>query len=190
VDLDQTIKAHLASGELSVAATVALGGLGPQILGYLGAQLRDDDAAYDVFGHFCEELWKSIASFRGESSFKTWAYKLVMHSISRYQRDGYNRRGVTLGSKELSALMEQIRSTTPPFKRTEIKDAVQRLRESLEPDEQTLLFLRIDQELAWNDVAEIMSAQGEPAEPAALRKRFERAKAKLRKLAEEQGLLR
>ncbi|HEX5059505.1 MAG TPA: sigma factor, partial [Kofleriaceae bacterium] len=79
MDLDQTIKAHLASGELAVAATVALGGLGPQILGYLAAQLRDDDAAYDVFGHFCEELWKSIGNFRGDSSFKTWAYKLVMH---------------------------------------------------------------------------------------------------------------
>lgn len=190
MDLDQTIKAHLASGDLALAATTALGGLGPQILGYLGAQLRDDDAAYDVFGHFCEELWKSIGTFRGDSSFKTWAYKLVMHSISRYQRDGYRRRGVALASDELSALMEQIRTTTPPFKRTEVKDAVARLRESLEPEEQTLLFLRVDQDLSWNEVAEVISARGEPAEPAALRKRFERAKAKLRKLAEEQGLLR
>jgi RNA polymerase sigma-70 factor (ECF subfamily) len=189
VDLDQTIKAHLAAGDMTAAATAAVGELGPQILGYLTAQLRDDDAAYDVFGHFCEELWKGIGKFRGESSFKTWAYKLVMHSISRYQRDGFRRRGVAVASDELSALIEKLRSSTPPFKRSEMKDAITKLRESLEPDEQTLLFLRIDQDLSWTEVAEVMAARGEPAEPAVLRKRFERAKAKLRKLAEEQGLL-
>ena len=189
VDFDATIKAHLAGGELATAATAALAELGPQILGYISAQLRDDDAAYDVFGHFSEELWKSIGKFRGESSFKTWVYKLVMHSISRYRRDGFRRRGVQLESGELSALVEQIRSVTPPFKRTEIKDAITRLRESLEPDEQTLLFLRVDQGLSWTEVADVVAGDGEQVEPSALRKRFERAKAKLRKAAQEQGLV-
>jgi RNA polymerase sigma-70 factor, ECF subfamily len=189
VDFDATIKTHLANGELAAAATAALSELGPQILGYVAAQLRDDDAAYDVFGHFSEELWKSIGKFRGDSSFKTWVYKLVMHSISRYRRDGFRRRGVKLESGELSALVEQIRSATPPFKRTEIKDAISRLRESLDPDEQTLLFLRIDQGLSWTEVADVVGAGGGPVEPAALRKRFERAKTKLRKAAQEQGLV-
>ena len=85
--LEKTIASQLASGDLAAAATAALHGLGPQILGYLCATLRDDDVAYDVFGHFSEELWKSIGSFRGDSSFKTWAYKLVMHSVGRYRRD-------------------------------------------------------------------------------------------------------
>ena len=90
-DFDAVIAAHLAAGELAAAATAALERLGPQILGYLAATLRDDDAAYEVFGHFSEQLWKSIATFRGESSFKTWTYKLVMHSISRFRRDGFRR---------------------------------------------------------------------------------------------------
>lgn len=188
-ELEQRIAAHLDAGDHAAAATAALHGLGPQILGYLGATLRNDDAANDVFGHFCEELWKSIASFRRESSFKTWAYKLVMHSIGRYRRDGFRRRGELLGSREASAIAEQIRSSTAPFKRTAVKDGIARLRESLEPDEQTLLFLRVDQGLSWNDVAAVMSEEGERVEVPALRKRFERAKARLRKLAEEQGLL-
>ena len=187
--LEKTIASHLASGDLSGAATVALQGLGPQILGYLCATLRDDDVAYDVFGHFSEELWKSIGTFRGDSSFKTWAYKLVMHSIGRHRRDPYRNRGRALASDEVSALALDVRSRTPRFKQTEIKDRVARLRESLEPEEQTLLFLRIDQELSWNDVAAILSAEGEPVEPAALRKRLERAKDRLRKLAAQDGLL-
>jgi RNA polymerase sigma-70 factor (ECF subfamily) len=187
--LEQTIKDHLAAGDHAAAATAAINGLGPQILGFVGANLRDDDAAFDVFGHFCEQLWKSIATFRGESSFKTWAYRLVMHSISRYRRDGYRRLGRQLDSDEVSALAEQVRSRTPPFQRTEVKDRFAELRASLEPEDQTLLFLRVDQGMSWTDVAAVMSEQGEPVETATLRKRFERAKERLRKLAVEHGLL-
>jgi len=187
-ELERVIAAHLAAGELTDAATVALSQLGPQIVGYLAATLRDDEAAYEVFGHFSEQLWKSIATFRGDSSFKTWAYKLVMHSVGRYRRDGYRRLGVPLGS-DILAIAEGVRSRTPPYQRTEIKDRVARLREALDTEEQTLLFLRIDQGLSWNDVAAIMSAEGEEVAIGTLRKRFERAKAQLRELAVKDGLL-
>ncbi len=189
VELEQTIAAHLAAGELALAATAALTQMGPQILGYLAATLRNDDAAYEVFGQFSEQLWKSIGTFRADSSFKTWAYKLVMHSISRYRRDGFRRLGRALGSAEVSAIAEEVRSQTPRYRRTEVKDRIAQLREELEPEEQTLLFLRVDQGLSWNDVAAVMSAQGEPVEAAVLRKRFERAKLRLRELAEKAGLL-
>jgi RNA polymerase sigma-70 factor (ECF subfamily) len=64
-----------------------------------------------------------------------------------------------------------------------------RLRESLDPEEQTLLILRVDKGMAWEDVAEVLRADGEPVAPAALRKRFERLKEKLGRLAREQGLI-
>ena len=189
-DLERAIAEHLATGDLAAAATAALEGLGPQILGYLGATLRDDDAAFEVFGYFSEQLWKSIATFRAESSFKTWAYKLVMHSVSRFRRDGFRRLAQPLESSEASAIALRVRSTTAPYRRTEVKDKFARLREELAPDEQTLLFLRIDQNLPWNEVASIMAEDaGEPVEVAALRKRFERVKARLKKRAEEEGLL-
>jgi RNA polymerase sigma-70 factor (ECF subfamily) len=187
-DLESTIAARLASGDHAAAATAALEALGPQILGYLAATLRDDDAAFDVFGYFSEELWKSIKSFRGDSSFKTWAYKLVMHAVGRYRRDGYRKRATPLGS-EASEIAEQIRSSTPPHRKSEVKDRVAQLREALEPDEQTLLFLRIDQKLSWTDVAAVLAEEGEPVEVATLRKRFERIKDKLRDLAAKDGLL-
>lgn len=188
-EIEQTIASHLATGDHARAATAALGGLGPQILGYIHAMLRDEDAAHDVFGQFSEELWKSIGTFRAESSFKTWAYKLVAHAIGRHRRDPYQRRGQAMASDELSAVVHDVRSKTPPFKRTEVKDKIAQLRESLDPEDQSLLFLRIDQGLSWNEVAEVVSAEGDPVDAAALRKRFERAKQRLRKLAEDAGIL-
>lgn len=68
-------------------------------------------------------------------------------------------------------------------------DRLARLRSALDPEERTLLVLRLDRELSWNEVAEVLSSEGEPLDSAAVRKRFERVKAKLAKLAREQGLL-
>jgi RNA polymerase sigma-70 factor, ECF subfamily len=188
-ELEQTIAAHLAAGDHAQAATAAFTALGPQILGFLHARLRDEDAAHDVFGQFSEELWKSIGTFRAESSFKTWAYKLAMHAIGRHRRDPYRRRGQKIESGQLSALVQDVRSRTAPFQRTEVKDKIARLREALDPEDQALIFLRVDQGLSWADVAEVVSAEGEAVDTATLRKRFERAKQRLRKLAEEAKIL-
>lgn len=51
------------------------------------------------------------------------------------------------------------------------------------PDEQTLLILRIDRALEWDEVSEILDV-----EAPALRKRFERLTSKLRALAKERGI--
>jgi RNA polymerase sigma-70 factor (ECF subfamily) len=64
-----------------------------------------------------------------------------------------------------------------------------KVRESLDSEEQTLLILRVDKGMSWEDIPEVMRADGEPATPAALRKRFERLKEKLGRLAREQGLI-
>jgi RNA polymerase sigma-70 factor (ECF subfamily) len=44
--------------------------------------LRDRDDADDAFGRFAEDLWKGIAGFRGQSSFKAWAYRVAWHAAS------------------------------------------------------------------------------------------------------------
>ena len=43
--------------------------------------------------------------------------------------------------------------------------------------------------MPWEDVAEVLRTEGVAPSPAALRKRFERLKEKLGRLAREQGLL-
>ena len=187
--LEAEIAGHLTAGDTAAAATVALKGLGPQILGLLGTTLRDDAAAFDVFSQFSEELWKSIGTFRGESAFTTWTYRLVLNAIGRFRRDPYRRRAQPLEASAVSALVQQVRDVTPLYKRTDVKDRFARLREQLDADEQMLLFLRVDQDLAWTDVAAIVSEAGTPVEVSTLRKRFERAKTKLKELAQRDGLL-
>lgn len=187
--LEREISAHLGTGDLEGAATTAVRGYGPQILGYLVAVMRDDEAAYEVFSQFSEDLWKGLASFRGDASFRTWAYRIAWNAAKRYRRDAYRRRGRPFLTGELSKIADEIRSSTALYRKTSVKDRVSILRESLAPQDQTLLILRVDRGLSWREVAEVMSEPEDPVDEAALRKRFERLKGKLRKLAEEQGLL-
>jgi RNA polymerase sigma-70 factor (ECF subfamily) len=52
-----------------------------------------------------------------------------------------------------------------------------------------LLYLRIDQEMSWKGVAQVLAADGRVREEQALRKRFERIKERLRRIAKQEGLL-
>ena len=68
------------------------------------------------------------------------------------------------------------------------------LREELPAEDQALLILRVDKQLDWNELAQVLSEDelaGDALrrESARLRKRFQMIKERLRKRAEEEGLL-
>ena len=186
--VESNVQELLASGDLRGAATAAIQGFGPKVLGYLRSILRDDNDAADAFSHFAEDLWRGIGSYRGEASFKTWAYKLAWCAAMHVRSDTYRRLGRRLESGEASKLAQDIRT------RSVVRDEVQRrgldkLRATLTPEEQTLLFLRLDQQLEWNDVALVLSGDGERVEAATVRKRYERLKSDLARLVKEQGMM-
>jgi RNA polymerase sigma-70 factor (ECF subfamily) len=94
-----------------------------------------------------------------------------------------------------------VRTATEPYRQTAVKDRMRELRESLPPDDQMLLILRIDRSMEFRELVIAMSDEtGEEASPlhdavaidreaARLRKRFERVKDRLRTLAELEGLI-
>ena len=186
--LEADIDTHIEAGDLAAAARAILEGYGVEVLGYLIAQTRDGDLADDVFATTCEDLWRGLGGFRREASARTWLYRIAYNALQRHRKDAFARRRRPL-SPELAELAQDVRTRTAPYLRTEAKDAVSRLRESLEPDEQALLILRIDRGLSWREVGEVMAGDGDPPSEATLAKRFQRIKKKLRALAEEAGLI-
>lgn len=196
--LEAEIRGLCDAQQWGPAATTALRGYGPEVLGYLSAMCRTETDAAEVFSSFCEDMWKGLPRFRWQSSFRTWAYTLARHALYRLGRDPQRRRdrNVALSdTPEVFELAEQVRTTTMIHLRTETKNKFTALREQLEPDDRTLLILRVDRKLAWNEIAAIMADEAEPTPEqlrrgaATLRKRFERAKERLRKLAADQQLI-
>jgi RNA polymerase sigma-70 factor (ECF subfamily) len=170
----------LARGDRAAAATVGLRAYGPAVLGYLVALLRNRDDAYEAFAGFSEQLWKSLDRFAGASSFRTWSYGIAWHVAKQSQRRHARDRSRPLETSEISRVAEEIRSATSPHLKTEIKDRFARLREELDPEDQTLLVLRLDRGLSWKEVAEVLSDEDHAIDEPALRKRFSRLKGRLR----------
>jgi len=197
--LESRIHAHWAAGDKKKAATALLEGYGRELLSFLIAHLRDRDAASEVFSQFTEDVWRGLDGFRWQCSARVWCYTLVRHAASRYIKDARRRRGrqVSLSrAGPLSAIEQKIRTATLAAARTETRSRMSRLRESLPPEDQTLIILRVNRKLDWKDIAQVMVYEGETVaddvlarEAVRLRKRYQLAKDRLRRMAEEQGLV-
>jgi RNA polymerase sigma-70 factor, ECF subfamily len=188
VELEERIAALRAGGDLEGAATEAIRSLGPAVLRYLRSLLRDEDDAAEAFSQFAEDLWKGLPAFRGDSAFRTWAYKLAWHAALDMRDGAWRRRGRRLRTQEASALADEVRTRTAVVVERQ-RLALDRLRGSLSVEDQSLLVLRVDQGLAWKEIAEVLAGEGRPAAPAALMKRYERLKERLGRLARDEGLL-
>jgi RNA polymerase sigma-70 factor (ECF subfamily) len=187
VAVEDLVQARLRAGDLPGAATLAIRDLGPAVARYLRGMLRTDADAADAFSDWAESLWAGIASFQGRSSFTSWAFRLAFNTALHLSDRAHRKRERRLATAEASVLAEEVRTTAFSQERRRLR--LDQLRAELAPDDQTLLFLRVDQQLPWDDVAAVLSSPSAPVDPAAVRKRFERLKEKLRKLARERGLL-
>jgi len=182
------IRLQWDAGDMHQAATVALRQYGPELLGYLHAMAStsprtDPD---ELFSRLCEQLWKHLPAFRWESSVRTWAYVVARNLLRAEARAAAGPRGKVEGLRDTHAarIAADVRSTTAIHLRTESKDALQRIRDRLDPDDRTLLILRVDRGMAWRDIAEVLHGDDTPdpsKASAALRKRFERLKARLKR---------
>jgi RNA polymerase sigma-70 factor (ECF subfamily) len=184
-DAEPRIRAHLASGEVDEAVTLAFETSGPAILGYLGSLLPPDDAR-DAFSLWAEDVWRGLAGFRWECSLEAWLYRLAYRAQARLRREGYRRRRVTLPESMASRLPDNASSGWTPGSR---RHALMQIRARLPPDDQTLLTLRVDRDLEWEEVAQVLAESGEDVTPAALRKRFERIKLRVAEEARRAGVL-
>jgi RNA polymerase sigma-70 factor (ECF subfamily) len=185
--VETRVRALLAPGKPDAAATAAIEGYGAAVFGYLRKIVDDEDEARDAYAQWAEDLWKGLPGFRGDASLRAWTYRLAWHAACRLHRDPFRARGVRLPTSAASRLAASVAESTVATGSR--RAGLDRLRAQLPPEERTLLTLRLDRELEWDEVAEVLSAEGAPVTAPALRKRFERLKERLRELAREEGLL-
>lgn len=186
--LDTSVRDLVDAGDVGAAATEALRRLGPEVLQYLRSILRDEDVAGDAFSEFAENLWKGLATFRWNSSLRTWAYRIATNAAADVRSEAWRRHGRRFATGEASNLAEELRTKTV-VKVERQRRTLDALREALSLDERSLLSLRLDRGLSWAEIANVLSAEGRKVEVDALMKRFERLKEKLSVRARELGLV-
>lgn len=187
--VEERIRERLAAGDPRGAATAAIRGFDATVLRYLRSMLRDEDEVADAFSQWAENLWKGMATFEGRSSARTWAIRLACNVAVNQRSRAWRRRERRLASGEASALAEEVR-TRSYLSHERRRQRLEELRQDLGAEERTLLFLRVDLELPWEEVAAALSQGGKAVDADGARQRYQRLKAKLKKAARAKKLLK
>ncbi|MCP4678828.1 MAG: sigma-70 family RNA polymerase sigma factor [Deltaproteobacteria bacterium] len=197
--LEKQIHTACSSQHYDMAATLVVEHFGPEIFSFLATFSRRQADTDDIFSDFLEDFWRGLPGFQWRCSIRAWAYTLARHAARRFIRRPHRhaRRNIPLSQVPgLADAADQVRTTTAHYLRTRPKSRMRELREQLPQEDQTLLVLRVDRGLSWRELAMVMSEEATPPDNdeleiiiPRLRKRFQRLKSKLRKLAELEGLL-
>ena len=128
-----------------------------QCIFYLALRLLGDpaaaqDATHDVF----VKAYKKIDTFRGESGIRTWLYRITINHCQNIQQSWHNRHMFSNADDavwETAGTMED-----DPLRVLETKELGQRIQktlDSLSDDYRLLLLLVADEELSYEEIAQV-----------------------------------
>lgn len=187
IDRDGVALALLAAGDRRGAAAELVRVHGVRVREYLRSLLRDPDVADDAYSLFCEWVLDAIWRYRGEASLRTWAFGIAYNAARRVRSEAYRRRRRTLHTRDVVEIPDR-KSTISALRRERAARRLEELRRHLSEEDQNLLALRVEQRLEWEEIVRVLRSGGERVTSPALRKRFERLKERIGRLARELGV--
>ncbi|HEX4276912.1 MAG TPA: sigma-70 family RNA polymerase sigma factor [Bryobacteraceae bacterium] len=119
-------------------------------LRYSGDPAIAQDIAQDTF----LKLFSTVGSFRGDSNFDSWLYRLVVNSCFDLKRK--TRRLTPLLDEVLSVLRTPDLSALDEVLRSELSTHVRAVVDSLAPDQRMVIVLRYTQGLSYDEIAAIL----------------------------------
>ena len=137
-------------------------------LRFLGDPHKAEDATHDVF----LKAFRKMDQFRGESSWRTWLYRIAINHCRNLQQAWHERHVLTSADETLWDHAPA--ATDSPFRVLETKELGQRIQKALDglPHEYRLLLLLVaDEELSYEQVAALTEQT-----PDAVRGKLHRAR--------------
>ncbi len=137
-------------------------------LRFLGDPQKAEDATHDVF----LKAFRKMEQFRGESSWRTWLYRITINHCRNLQQTWHERHMFTNADE---ALWESAAARTDsPLRVLETKELGQRIQKALDAltDEYRLLLLLLaDEQLSYEQIGTLTEQS-----PDAVRGKLHRAR--------------
>jgi RNA polymerase sigma-70 factor (ECF subfamily) len=128
----------------------------------------------DLLQEILLQIWRSLATFRGESTGRTWCYRVAINTAMNWKRSKQTRRNrLPTHDGYRSELIPSV--GTAPVPANETLDMVHRLLDEQSPADRAILLLLLD-DVSYGDMAEILGTS-----EATLRVRIHRIKERIRK---------
>lgn len=126
--------------------------------------LNDPADAYDVVQEVFLKIFRKIGAFRGDSSLKTWIYRIAVNEAYNYKRwfSRHRRQEVGLESEEegnlsyFQKLSDPGRSPYDCVAEGEQHTLIEQALARLNPSFRTAVVLRDVEELSYEEIAEIL----------------------------------
>ena len=122
----------------------------PIALRYCG----NESAAMDIAQETFLKLFSCIQDFRGAASFESWLYRIVVNRCLDYQRCG--RRLMPFLEGLLDIVRAPAESVLQELLRAEMEKDVQKIVQTLAPEQRMVVVLRYTEGLAYDQIAEVL----------------------------------
>ena len=140
----------------------------------------DREDALDISQESFLKAYHSLHSFRGESKFSVWLYRIVSNTCLDFLRERKRRAEVPLvredgeGENEDAQIRDESLSPETLFERKLTRETVRRGLMSLPEDQRKILLLREIQGFSYEEIGQILSI-----ESGTVKSRIFRARRKL-----------
>ena len=125
----------------------------------------NSEDAYDMSQEAFIKAYNSLSSFRGDSKFSVWLYRIVSNVCLDFLRSRNRRATVSLsvendeGEEMELDIADEASSPQALLDRSLTRDAVRRGLQALPPDHREILLLREIQGLSYDEIAETLDLE-------------------------------
>ena len=113
----------------------------------------DESQAMDIAQDTFLKLFSSLQSFRGDSAFSTWVYRLVVNCCLDHKRRSWRLIPI---ADELIAVLRAPGDSLKSVLHMEMRARVRSAVETLTPDMRMVVVLRYTAGLSYEEIAEVM----------------------------------
>jgi RNA polymerase sigma-70 factor (ECF subfamily) len=124
--------------------------------------LRDREEAWDVAQEAFVRAWQALPSFRGQSAFYTWLFRIVMNVAADRARQRA-ARGRAFGTERVSeeemerTMVSEGASPYETSTRSEQRERVRRALDALPEHHRTIIMLSDLEGLSYREIAEVLA---------------------------------
>lgn len=128
--------------------------------------------------------WQGLRSFRGDSSFSTWLYRLASNAcVDLLRREGKRRAAVSLDDEELNLdIPASLPGPQEEAERRELREQIEEGLRELPPEYRAALVLREIQQLRYDEISQALGV-----DIGTVKSRISRGRKKLRIFLLERG---
>jgi len=134
-----------------------------RLLGVVVGMVRNPDDAREIIQETFVRVFRSLDSFKGDSSFYTWLYRIAMNLAIDHQRREGKRPSVEfdegVAHTEESVGRGSAVIGTDPFDRVRSRELGQKIFEAIEsltPDHRAVILLREIDGLSYEEISEVL----------------------------------